>query len=239
MENLTLLEQEALEILKQLEYRCESIELHNPEYVKEKKFLEITFGDLNFSVLKKGENIYDVEKYLQKNGLDFSITFDLINEFPDMYIDDKHPIGDFIQLGIIKGENIQSIKTKIKELINKLNNKKPAQSYITILYNKNIGQFLFNEKDTLIITGKQKDVVDCLTEADENIKVSWDEIHDKMIGRNDEQLNDHEMVLVKKSINGAVSEINKKTEKYLEPEKLLIGYKESEYWFQYKVNKNG
>lgn len=121
MKNLTLLEQEALGILKQLERCCEVIELHNPEYVSEKKFLEVNFGDLDFSVLKKGENIHDIEKYLQKNGVNFSITFDLINEFPDMYIDREHPDESFIELGVIRGENIQDIKEKIKGLIYKIN----------------------------------------------------------------------------------------------------------------------
>ena len=54
-----------------------------------------------------------------------------------------------------------------------------------------------------------------------------------------EVLNDHEIVLAKKSVLGAMSEINNKTEKYLEPEKPLIDFKENEYWLQYKVSKNG
>lgn len=136
MRNLTLLEQEALEILKQLERCCESIELHNPEYVKKEKKLAIMFSDLDFSVLKKGENIRDVEKYLQKYEVDFHITFDLENDLPITHIDREHPTEDFIELGMIKGENIQGIKTKIKDLIHKLSTEGPAPEIGVFVKNK-------------------------------------------------------------------------------------------------------
>lgn len=238
MENLTLLEQEALEILKQLEYRCESIELHNPEYVKEKKILEITFGDLNLSVLKKGENIYDIAKYLQKNGLDFSITFDLINKFPDMYIDDKHPTDDFIQLGIIKGENIQVIKTRIRGLIDNLSHKKPIKPELKIKHNINLGQLIFND-DVVPFEGKQKDTLSCLVSKGKDVLVSWDEIYelfnDLVTDRdipNSVEIDSH-----KRSVRTAITEINSKTNKYFQPNNELIGAKNNEYWLQYEVDK--
>ena len=121
MENLSILERESLEILKQLERCCQIANLNNPEKIKEEKFLFISFNDIDFTVLKKGEHIHDVEKYLKGNGVNFYITFDLENEIPDMYLDKEHPTNDFIQFGIVKGENIQIIETSIKVLINKLN----------------------------------------------------------------------------------------------------------------------
>ena len=123
MENLTLLEQEALGILKQLEYRCDEFELHGDG---KSKILEIMISDVDPRKLKRTENLYNIAKYLQKNGIDFSITFDLVNDFPAMYIDHEHPTEDFIQLGVIKGGNIQDIKTRIKELIHKLSSRKPT-----------------------------------------------------------------------------------------------------------------
>ena len=123
MENVTLLEQEVLEILKQLQYRCDEFELHSNNEGKE---VEIMISDIDPRNLKRTENLYNIEKYLQKSGIDFSITFDLVNDSPLMHIDHKHPTEDYIQLGVIKGENIQEIKAKIKELINKLDSGKPA-----------------------------------------------------------------------------------------------------------------
>lgn len=110
---------------------------------------------------------------------------------------------------------------------------------ILITYNINIGLFIFNGKDKIEVSGKQKDTADCLINAGKNIKVSWDDINEKITSRIGEVLNENETKLAKKSVIGAVSEINKKTEKYLEPDKLLIDFKESEYWLQYEVGKVG
>ncbi len=121
MEKLSILEQESLEILKQLERCCEGIGLHNPEKIIEDKFLYIAFSDIDFNVLKKTENIYDVAKYLQKNGVNFFIQGnDLIDRFPGMPINKYLPFNNNTQLGIVKGENIQVIETSIRVLINRL-----------------------------------------------------------------------------------------------------------------------
>ena len=52
-------------------------------------------------------------------------------------------------------------------------------------------------------------------------------------------LKQFEIILAKKSVNGAVTEINTKTEKYLEPHKSLVNFKDNQYWLQYDVNIDG
>jgi hypothetical protein len=111
---------------------------------------------------------------------------------------------------------------------------------LKIKYNLNLGQLVFNGKNMIEIEGIQKCVVDCLVEAEKGKVVSWDEINEKKEGVNySGELTTHEMNLLKKSINGAVSEINKKTDKYLEEGKSLIGLKDNEYWLQYEIDIDG
>ena len=242
MENLTLLESEALEALKQLERCCDSADLHFPKEVKKNKFLEVTFGDMDFSFIKKPENLFDVEKFLQKNGLDFHITFDITNDAPETYTDDNHPSVDSVTFGKINGKDTKTIKKTIRRIISKLSYKKSKsiEKEITISYNIKIGRFIFNSKDTVEVAGKQKDVSDYLFEAGKDKKVSWDEINEKINDISNENPQDQKAItLIKKSINGAVTEINKKTEKYLEPQKQLIDFKDNEYWFQYKIGRDG
>ena len=136
MENLTLFQYETIKILKQLEYCCERFEVYNPGDKLEDNFLWISFDDIDLTVLKKSEHIKDIEQYLQKNGVDFHITFDLENEFPDMYIDHEHPNYDFIQLGQVNGESIQDIKTRIEKLIFKINPEEKINKSENILAKK-------------------------------------------------------------------------------------------------------
>lgn len=124
MEDINLPKKEILEILKQLKYCCDEFEL----YVEDGGEVKIMIGDIDPRSLKRTENLYNIAGYLRKNGLDFFITFDLINDISDMYIDEQHPSEDFIQLGIIKGENIQSINTKIEELIHKLSSEEATSN---------------------------------------------------------------------------------------------------------------
>lgn len=120
MENLTLLEQEALGILKHLEFSCAQFELGGGR--KENglaKGVEIPVNNIEITpLLKKAGGLDLVERFLQSNRLNFSTSFDLIKRpfrFPDGTITENTVFG------IIKGENIQDINTKIKKLINKIN----------------------------------------------------------------------------------------------------------------------
>lgn len=119
MKNLNLLEQEALEILKQLEFGCAQFELGGGG--KENgsaKGVEIPVNNIELiPLLQKPGGLDAVERFLQSNGLNFSTNLDIIKrpfKFPDGTITEKTVFG------IIKGENIQNIKTKIEELINEL-----------------------------------------------------------------------------------------------------------------------
>lgn len=244
MENLTLLEKEALEILKQLERCCERVELHNPKYAEEEKNLDIMFNDLDFSVLKRSENIHDVEKYLQKYGVDFHITFDFEDDIPLTHIDREHPTEDFVELGVVKGKNILATQSRIKELIKELTSKGSIKRVeiltkpeLKIQYKTKLGQFIFN--DTVVeLTGKQKDVADFLVGHEKETPVSWDEIYDQFKDSVTDQdiPNDAELDKRKRSVRTAVTEINNHAKIYLE-NKELISAKNNEYWIQYEVDK--
>lgn len=133
MKNLTLLKQEILEILKQLEFGCAQFELGGGG--KENgsaKGVEISVNNIELTpLLKKAGGLDLVERFLQRNGLNFSTNFDIIKrpfKFPDGTITKKTVFG------IIKGENIQSINTKIEELISELssNGMMPKDENISI-----------------------------------------------------------------------------------------------------------
>lgn len=126
MKKLILLEQETLGILKQLEFGCAQFELGGGG--KENgstKGVEIPVNNIELTPLLKKAGVLDaVERFLQNNGLNFSTSFDLIKrpcKFPDGTITEK------TVRGIIKGKNIQDIKTKIEEIINKLSSEELAQ----------------------------------------------------------------------------------------------------------------
>ena len=126
MKNLTLLEQEALGILKQLEFGCVQFELGGGRRGDELvKWVEIPINNIELTpLLQKPEGLDLVERFLQSKGLNFSTSFDLIKRpfrFPDGTITENTVFG------IIKGDNIQSIKIKIEELINKLNHEELTQ----------------------------------------------------------------------------------------------------------------
>jgi len=224
--NLPILQQYTLIILEQIEYA-----LDTKDCFQDNKF-SITFEDIDFAEIKKPENIYSVADFLKTKDINFVITFDFVNDHPDRYESDK-------ELGYIEDKDLASIKLKIKALINEFRSKNIE---INIVYHMSIGQFVFNEKDIIVVEGKQKDVSDYLTKAGKNIKTSWDEMYEKMqdiVESKSKNLNKEEIKLAKKSINGAVKEINKKTEKYLEEDKQLIDFKNNEYWLQYKVKIDG
>jgi hypothetical protein len=241
MESLSIFEEKVLAIIRQLEHCCEVAEQQNPEEIKENKILKIGFDDIDLSVIKETKEMYAIEKYLQKNGVDFHLEGkNIIDRFMltsrnKLYLPPF--LGRSTQIATIGGENIQDIKMEIRELIKKLSSGNLPEK--SIGYNTNLGQFIFDGKDTVEFEGKQKDVTDCLMEAGREVKVSWDAINEKMEGVDSLDLNKHEIILTKKSVHGAVIEINEKTERYLEKNKPLIGFKDNEYWLQYEVKRDG
>lgn len=134
MDNLTLLEHEVLDVLKKIEYCCESAELRDSKIFNERKFLEIFYTDKNRPAFESELISMDnIEKYLQKNEIDFHLTYN--------FIDEPERSDGFIRLGKIYGDSIQDIKSKIKTLINKI--APPKTSNQKILKN-NLFNFYFN-----------------------------------------------------------------------------------------------
>ena len=125
MKDLTFLEQETLEILKQLEYCCDQFKiLQKKKGVKSGVEVEIMADDIKTAdASKKDFILVMVEKYLKEKGLDFSLTKEYVDYIKNDLTAEMYEGGDFNVIGIIKGEKIQEIKEKIKELINELSSK--------------------------------------------------------------------------------------------------------------------
>jgi len=120
MEDLSLLDQEILDVLKKIEYCCDNAELCYPDSINKRGFLDIVYKDKNHSDLERTLNADRIERYLLKKGIDFELTYNFIDD----------PSDDYIKLGIIRGKNIQEIKTKVTELINELKTKATSQELV-------------------------------------------------------------------------------------------------------------
>jgi len=231
--------EKSLELLKFIEYHYSHLTNDYLSKVKKDGFLEITFGDiknLDFSVFGDIKNLYIISEVLCKEGLNISIEFDLVNYIPEAFIDKNHPSVDDVVLMSIQGNSIDEILLNVGSILNKIKNQKPR---LNISYNINIGQFMFNNEETVELEGKQKDAFDCIFDKGLYDKVSWDEINEKWADTavGSEEYNNLEIDVSKRSVRGAIKEINKKVEKYILPEKELIGSKDNEYWLQYQVDK--
>ncbi len=231
--HLSIIEEITLSTLRGLEYL---VHIKIPVGEKKNK-ISISAGDLRHFNLKEVTDLYTVALYLKDKGLDFNVTFDLKNDVPR----ELHFQGsdDWEEVAFLEGGSIEILDTQIKELISELINKEDIKNIINITYNINIGKFTFNAKNSVVLEGKQKDISDCLVDAGINKKISWDIINDKMADLSEDLLSNSDLLKIKRSINGSVVEINKKTEKYLEHEKMLIDYKDNEYWLQYEVKIDG
>jgi len=236
MENLTILEKEALEMLKQLERCCEVSE-SDPDRVKKEKCVYVMYTDLKLAGLDSPERTQEVVSYLQRNGVNFEITFDSINDIPEMYIDDEHPSYAYIEFGRIEGENLGEITLTIKKLIQKLTQNE-MKRMIIIKYKINLGQLSLNE-DTIEFEGIQKDILDILIKTGKEVKVSWDKINEEIEKIEIEILDKQQRAEAKKKINGAVSQINKKIVRYFGKDQNLIEFKDNEYWLYCDVEIDG
>jgi hypothetical protein len=108
--NLSILQENTLEILRQIEYV-----LDVSDYPKDGK-TRITFGDIDFSVLRKAEDLCSVAEFLKEKKINFELTFDLVNENPASYVSKDCPEEDDVELGYIKDKNANTIKEKILRL---------------------------------------------------------------------------------------------------------------------------
>ena len=236
MENLSLFEEDVLKILKRLEYCCEKAELQNTVKITKNKCIEVAFSDIDFSVLKRTEDIYAVEKYLQRSGVAFKITGSkIIDKFPGSPINKYLPFNTDARLGIIECGNVDEVSAKIKKLIKKFQLTKPK---LKIQYNASLGQFTFNDSGVVTLEGKQKDAADCLVGKDD-AKVSWDEIFETFNDSvtDQDQVRGAELDSRKRAVRTAITGINSHTSPYTQSNKQLIGAKDNEYWLQYEVDK--
>jgi len=232
LEHLSQIEKESLAILEQIEYCFDTrIPTFYTDDKDSVKHYEITLGDLDLRVLAETENLYNVAKYFTQNGLPFEITFDLVNNLPQEYLDDQTLTIEMVQIGFIDGEDEETIKDQIRVLKNKILNKKDTAVHIS--YNINIGKLTL-DKVNIIFEGKQKDIAGYLIEQGLDIRTSWEELFEQL---NDQANNAKPTDTKKRSISTAVNHINKRTEKYLLENIPFIDRKDNEYWLQYKVAK--
>lgn len=231
MDKLTRLEKETLEVLEQLEYRCEQFEVHNEgEFGGE---IEIMVSDVERGSLKKIEDLYDIAKFLQINGVGFFLTFDLANDSPDWHIDDKHPSLDYIQLGIIKGEDIKTIKGKIATLKKKLS--APLIKKVLI---RDLPVILDYETcalkigDTEIIFRPESDecaLVRAMSELEPHDGVEWDHFEEAYPGKTPDQ--------VKRFVGDTRDRVNMKVQKELHTPENFIERKNNRYTTIKKIER--
>lgn len=139
MKNLNLLEQEALGILKQLEFDLARFGSSGGKKENgSSKGVEILVNDIEITpFLKRPGKLGIVAQFLQDKRLNFSTLVDGINN--PLFLQDETIVSDTI-LGMIKGENIQSINIKIKELINELTLKPETQ-----MENQDNSKYIFKD----------------------------------------------------------------------------------------------
>jgi hypothetical protein len=136
MEKLSIIEQKILPVLNLIEYCCDKAELDGKKNQSE---LKIMYSDLEeSSFLKENVDLYLAKKYLQKNGIVFSITIDIYEDDVNDYIDNEHPGEAWVQIFIIKDKDIKTIKEKIVNLKNKLYflEKEPPNKEQVLMNNK-------------------------------------------------------------------------------------------------------
>lgn len=121
MNHLSLIEEQSLQILKQIEYYFDTkISKTIKNNSKKNKCYELTFGDLDLKVLKEPTDLYLVANFLQERDLNFEVAFDLVNDNPAQQVSDKYPSEDLIVAGIIKDKNYKIIKKKIFDIKNEI-----------------------------------------------------------------------------------------------------------------------
>lgn len=225
MTNLTLLEEEILEMLKKIEYCCESAELRDSNTFKNRKSIEIFYTDKGRPPLERELlQMNNIEKYLQKNDIDFHVTHNFIDE-PDR--DDG-----FIMLGIINTKDVRKTKAKIANLKNKIlkldNNKtKPFK----IILNTNENCLMINSVSVPIPKESiERSMIEILVDSGE--EVSWDEIYEK--NEPESNTGDNEK---KKVVSDTKRRLNKKIIKESDLKEELIKQRRNTYSLTKKVIK--
>lgn len=228
--------EKSLELLKFIEYHCSHLADDYLKKVKKDGFLEITFGDiknLDHSVFGDIKNLYIISEVLQREGLNLSVRFDLVNDIPEAFIDKHHPpVGDVV-LVLIKGDNVKKIISKIHKIKNKLSEtENTIKSFKIIVYTKN-AVLSVNSIDLPFLEGSLEWSL-IMTLVKEDRPICFDEIIEYHY-RGDENLYSEKQN--KKSVYDSHKKINKKIIKNTDLKTDLIKNKKNQYQFLKKVTK--
>ena len=100
---MTEFKQKVLKVLEKLQYLCDVAEAYG---INTKKGIVYCFDEM-FPPIGNPEELEYVVQYLNKSGLEISITFDIRNESPDDDVYVKKYAGEIgrVPLGLIKGKN--------------------------------------------------------------------------------------------------------------------------------------
>lgn len=233
MENLSPLQQEVLEFLKQLADFCERADLQDDKVkeVKRLKYLKILVNDIDsYQALKKIEDLYDISAYLQREGLNFTTTADLVNQDDDP--DPLYP-GHF-ELGRIQSENIEEMRIKIKELVANLDSKTTIQKIeqekpkiflkdTTIIYNDNEAVLLIGSQKCQLPPYKNEHYFcRAMFEHMAREAIDWSIIYEKMTGTESQN-----KVKDKRKIYDAFEAINKRVKATADTDDDFFTFKEN------------
>lgn len=129
MERLSKFKKDVLKVLNNLQNCCDVVESYKHNA---KSGIIFSFGDM-LPPLKGQDNLRDVMQYLNKNGLDISITFDLDSDPQQLVRSMKFDSVESVPLGLIKGKNLKSIQEAIRDNIEKLHDqlKAPVSQDVT------------------------------------------------------------------------------------------------------------
>jgi len=191
------------------------------EVVQESDFLLKFPSKYTIQKLKKRSYFYTNKKFKSKiENVKKVATGSLkgLNNSNDIYF------KKILQIVHLSQESINAIAKAMRGA-------ETEQKKIEIIYKMGIGQLIING-NTIAVSGKQKDALDCLIENGDSLRTSWDEIFEKFGDQND-YTND----VKKRSVRTAIKSINEKTKQFLKTGMDFIGAKENEYWFQYEVTK--
>lgn len=240
MENRhSLIEQHVLSILEQIEYFFDTARPDYLEKCAKQGCYPISFGDINFGVLSKPENLYGVAKYLKENNIPFEIAFDLVNEHPEQSISDDCPTVDMVTLAYIDGNNTKVIKNKIVALKQKIigpDRNRENKSY-KFSFNANSGTLeVGNAKITLSRETLERVLLEVLIESKES-ETSWDIIMCQFEGNEDYPCGGDRGTKAIKQVGDARSRLNSKISRHTPFKEGLIARRENNYSLTQKVTE--
>ena len=131
---MTEFKENIFKILYKLQHRCEIAEIYRQDT---KRGIPYYTGDI-FPYLNGQEDLRATVEYLKENGLKISITLDLERNLEEVVQNDGYLDEDSVEVGRIKGKNIETIKKVIENNIKKLNPQIEEQSSQGIAGSPNI-----------------------------------------------------------------------------------------------------